>query len=133
MVLVKRVALWIVTILLAVVMVGPGMQKFTGPTWERMFRVWGYPDHFYLVIGALEVVCGAGLLIPKTASASGLVLSIIMIGAAITQRLNGARSGGGELVLATLLLVVAYARWPGILGGVLQRRAWAVGSPGHSS
>src|SRR5688572_832134 len=42
---------WILTILLAVLMVGPGSQKFMGPTWERMFRVWGYPDGFYLEIG----------------------------------------------------------------------------------
>ena len=47
---------WILTILLAVLMVGPGSQKFMGPTWERMFRAWGYPDGFYLVIGAVEVV-----------------------------------------------------------------------------
>ncbi len=47
---------WLLQVLLAVVMVGPGSQKFTGPTWERMFRTWGYPDGFYLVIGAVEVV-----------------------------------------------------------------------------
>lgn len=129
---VKMVALWIVSIFLAVVMVGPGSQKFTSPTWERMFRTWGYPDHFYLVIGALEVVCGVGLLIPRTASVSGIVLSIVMIGAAVTQRLNG-RNGVGEFVFATVLLLIAYARWPGILAGVLQRRAWVVGPAGHSS
>jgi uncharacterized membrane protein YphA (DoxX/SURF4 family) len=129
---VKTVALWIVSILLAVVMVGPGSQKFTSPTWERMFRTWGYPDHFYLLIGALEVVCGIGLLVPRTASASGIVLSVVMLGAAVTQRLNG-RNGVGELVFAALLLLIAYARWPGVLGGMLQRRAWAVGPAGHSS
>jgi uncharacterized membrane protein YphA (DoxX/SURF4 family) len=128
----KVVALWIVSILLAAVMVGPGLQKFTSPTWERMFRAWGYPDHFYLLIGAIEVAGGIGLLIPKTASASAVLLSIVMIGAAITQLLNG-RNGIGEFVFAALLLLVAYARWPGILGGVLQRRAWAVGPAGHSS
>lgn len=41
---------WLLTMLLAVLMVGPGSQKFTGGTWERMFRAWGYPDGFYLVI-----------------------------------------------------------------------------------
>lgn len=118
---VKLVALWIVSILLAVVMVGPGSQKFTSPTWERMFRAWGYPDNFYLLIGALEVVGGIGLLIPKTASASGIVLSIVMIGAGITQRLHGGRSGVGEFVFAALLLVIAYARWPGVLGRLVAR------------
>ena len=118
---VKLAALWIVSILLAVVMVGPGSQKFTSPTWERMFRAWGYPDNFYLLIGALEVVGGIGLLIPRTASASGIMLSIIMVGAAITHRVHGGRSGVGEFVFAALLLVIAYARWPGVLGRFMAR------------
>jgi uncharacterized membrane protein YphA (DoxX/SURF4 family) len=122
----KLVVLWIVSILLAVVMVGPGTQKFTSPTWERMFRAWGYPENFYLVIGAIEVVGGIGLLIPKTASASGLVLSVVMIGAAITQRMNGSRNGVGELVFAALLLVIAYARWPGVLARFVPRTRRAV-------
>jgi putative oxidoreductase len=130
---VKLVVLWIVSILMAVVMVGPGIQKFTSPTWERMFRAWGYPDNFYLLIGAMQVIGGIGLLIPKTASASGLVLSVVMIGAAITQRMSGGRNGVVEFVFAALLLVIAYARWPGVLGDVLQRRAWAVGPAGRSS
>ena len=123
---VRIVALWIVQILLAVMMIGPGMSKFTGPNWERMFRVWGYPDHFYLVIGAIEVVGGIGLLVPRIASASALVLAVVMVGAAITQRTVGGRNGVGELVFASLLLLLAYARWPGILGRLNTRRRPAV-------
>lgn len=119
---VKTVALWIGQLLLAVLMIGPGTSKFTGPTWERMFRTWGYPDHFYLVIGAIEVVGGLGLLVPRTASVSALVLAVVMAGAAITQRTVGGRSGGGELVFAMLLLLIAYARWPGILGRFVARQ-----------
>jgi uncharacterized membrane protein YphA (DoxX/SURF4 family) len=77
-----------------------------------MFRTWGYPDHFYLLIGAIEVVGGIGLLIPRVASASGVVLSVVMIAAAITQRMNG-RNGVGECVFALLLAIIAYVRWPG--------------------
>lgn len=117
----KTVALWIVTLLMAVVMVGPGSQKFTGPTWERMFRAWGYPDGFYLVIGALEVVGGIALLIPRFASASALVLMVVMIGAAITQVTQGGRNGVGETVFATLMALIAYARWPGVLGHLVSR------------
>ena len=51
-----RAALWVLQAVVAVLMVGPGLQKFTSSTWERMFRAWGYPDGFYLVIGAIEVV-----------------------------------------------------------------------------
>jgi putative oxidoreductase len=102
---------WLLAVLLAVLMVGPGSQKFTGPTWERMFRTWGYPDGFYLVIGAIEVVGGIGLLIPKVASMSALVLAVVMAGAAATQILRGGRNGIGEIVFALLLLALAALRW----------------------
>ena len=104
------IVLWIVSALLAVVMVGPGVQKFTSPVWERMFRAWGYPDGFYLVIGAIEVLGGIGLLIPRIASYCAASLSVVMIGAAITQIARGGRNGVGEIVFAALLAMVAYAR-----------------------
>src|SRR4029434_9654168 len=89
---------WVLTILLAVLMAGPGSQKFTSNTWERMFRRWGYPDGFYLVIGAVEVIGGILLLIPRTASYSAIMLAVVMIGAAATQILRGGRNGVGEFV-----------------------------------
>jgi putative oxidoreductase len=106
----KLIGLWLITCLMALVMVGPGLQKFTSPVWQRMFRSWGFPEHFYLVIGAIEVIAGLGLLIPRTAAPSAAVLSIVMIGAAITQLTVGGRNGVGEIVLAALLGLVAYAR-----------------------
>ena len=102
---------WILTLLLAVLMAGPGSQKFTSPTWERMFRTWGYPDGFYLVIGAVEVIGGIALLIPRVASYSAIMLAIVMIGAAATQVLRGGRNGVGEIVFASLLCVIAAIRW----------------------
>ena len=102
---------WLITVLLAVVMVGPGIRKFTSPVWERMFRAWGYPDGFYLVIGAIEVVAGIGLLIPKVASVSALTLAAVMAGAAATQLLRGGRNGIGEIVFMLLLLAIAAMRW----------------------
>jgi putative oxidoreductase len=101
----------VLQLLLAVLMAGPGSQKFTSPTWERMFRTWGYPDGFYLVIGAVEVVGGIALLIPRVASYSAIVLSMVMVGAAATQVLRGGRNGVGEIVFAALLGVVAALRW----------------------
>jgi putative oxidoreductase len=102
---------WLLTILMAVLMVGPGSQKFTGNTWARMFREWGYPDGFYLVIGAIEVIGGIALLVPRFASASAIVLMCVMIGAAATQVWNGSRNGVGEIVFALLLGVLAWIRW----------------------
>ena len=102
---------WILTLLLAVLMAGPGSQKFTSPVWERMFRTWGYPDGFYLVIGVVEVIGGIALLIPRVASYSAIMLAVVMIGAAATQILRGGRNGVGEIVFASLLCVLAAIRW----------------------
>ena len=102
---------WILTLLLAVLMAGPGWQKFTGPTWQRMFRTWGYPDGFYLVIGAIEVIGGIGLLIPRIASYCAITLSIVMLAASATQVLRGGRNGVGEIVFALLLAAIAWIRW----------------------
>ena len=107
----KTIGLWGIQGLMALAMVGPGVQKFTGPVWQRMFRVWGYPDHFYLVIGAIEVIAGLGLLWPRIATPSAIVLMIVMVGAAVTRILHGG-SGVGEIVFFTLLGIIAYARRP---------------------
>jgi putative oxidoreductase len=119
---VKRIAIWLLQVLLAAAMTGSGMDKFTSPAWERMFRRWGYPDHFYLVVGAVEVVAGLALLVPRTASAGAIVLVPVMIAAAITQIARGGRNGVGELVFAAVLTLIAWARWPGILGKLLSHR-----------
>lgn len=108
------VMLWTVTLLAAAAMAGSGVQKFTGPAWQRMFRVWGYPEHFYLVIGSIEVVAGAGLLVPRLASACAIVLMAVMTGAAATRLLHG-QVPTGDCVLLVLLGIVAYRRWPGVL------------------
>jgi uncharacterized membrane protein YphA (DoxX/SURF4 family) len=114
------VATWLLQALLFAAMAGPGLQKFTSPVWQRMFRAWGYPEHVYLVIGAIEVLAGIGLVVPRLASASALTLMGVMAGAAVTQMMNG-RSGVGELVFLALLAWVAYERWPGILARPVAR------------
>jgi putative oxidoreductase len=101
--------LWLLQGLLALAMTGPGLLKFTSPVWQRMFRVWGYPEHFYLVIGAIEVVAGIGLLIPRFATPSAIVLMPIMLGAAVTRFRHGG-GGFGEIVLLILLGMIAYGR-----------------------
>lgn len=110
---------WVLQLLLAVVMVGPGSQKFTSPVWERMFRTWGYPDGFYLVVGGIEVVAGLGLLIPKVASFSAMILAVVMAAAGATQLLRGGRNGVGEFVFMGLLMAIAALRW---------RDRWRTGS-----
>jgi putative oxidoreductase len=108
---VRTGATWLLQVLLAVLMAGPGWQKFTSPDWERMFRAWGYPDGFYLVIGAIQVVGGILLLVPRVASYSAMLLAVVMAGAAATQILRGGRNGVGEIVFMSLLVAIAALRW----------------------
>jgi uncharacterized membrane protein YphA (DoxX/SURF4 family) len=121
----KQIVLWLFQVLIAAAMIGPGIEKFTSPAWERMFRRWGYPDYFYLVVGAVEVIAGLALLLPRTASAGAIVLVPVMIAAALTQITRGGRNGVGEIVFAVALTVIAWGRWPGILRALLPRRRGA--------
>ena len=102
---------WLVQVLMAVIMTGSGIIKFTEPAWQRMFRQWGYPEGFYLVIGVVETVGGIALLLPRAASYSAIVLTVVMLCAAATQVLRGGRNGVGEMVFALLLMIIAVLRW----------------------
>jgi putative oxidoreductase len=107
-----RIGLWLCQGVLALMFLFAGSAKFTGPLWARMFARWGYPDHFYLVIGATEVVAGLALLVPKTAAPASLVLIVVMIGAGVTHALHGEHRRLPQIiVMSVLLLVVAYGRW----------------------
>jgi uncharacterized membrane protein YphA (DoxX/SURF4 family) len=100
---------WLLQGLMALAMTGSGVQKFTSPAWERMFRVWGYPDGFYILIGVVETVCGLALLVPRLATPAAAALMVVMVGAGITQLTHG-RDGVGEFVFFTVLGVVAFGR-----------------------
>jgi putative oxidoreductase len=108
-----RIAVWGCQAALALMFLLAGSAKFVRPMWARMFDRWGYPDHFYLVIGALEVVAGVALLVPRLAAPAALVLIVIMIGAGLTHALHQELQRLPQiLVMSVLLGVIAYARWP---------------------
>jgi putative oxidoreductase len=106
------VVLWLCQVALAVMFLGAGGRKFTSPMWPRMFARWGYPDHFYLVIGTLEVACALALLVPRTAAPAAVMLIVIMIGAGVTHALHGEWQRLPQIaVMSALLVAVAYGRW----------------------
>ena len=111
---VKSVVSWVVQILLAAFYVLAASGKLMSrPQVIEMFRHWGFPDKFYLVVGTLELLGAIGLLIPRLSgyAASGLI--VLMIGAALTHLINGE----GLQVLRPLLFIlflvlVVYLRRP---------------------
>src|SRR5215475_5437736 len=83
---------WILTILLAVLFVSTGFSKVSGASargWAQRFRNWGYPAEFGSVIGAVEILAGAFLPIPRLRRAAVTVLLIVMLGAAGTHLWSG--------------------------------------------
>jgi uncharacterized membrane protein YphA (DoxX/SURF4 family) len=117
---VGAVALWIVQVLAAAAFVAIGVAKFALPVWASNFARWGYPDGFYLLIGALEVAGAILLLAPKLSSYGAALLGAIMIGAAATHALHHeAARVSAPLVWLAVVALIGVAR---------RRRAWRPGA-----
>ena len=117
--MVGTAALWIVQILAAAAFVAIGVAKFASPEWARHFARWGYPDGFYLVIGALEVFGAILLLAPKLSSYGAALLAAIMAGAAATHALHHETAR----IAAPLMWLAIVA----LIGVARRRRAWRPG------
>jgi len=110
----SRAAIWTVTILLATVFVLVGLSKLAGPSalrWGERLAHWGYPVESQYVIGALEILAGVGLLIPKVRRSAAATLIGMMIGAMCTHLVNAEYQRLiPPLVLAALALVLMFDR-----------------------
>jgi uncharacterized membrane protein YphA (DoxX/SURF4 family) len=80
---------WALQLLLGVVFVLLGTGKFMDPDWAGKFARWGFPPGIHLVIGALEALGGACLLVPSLASYAATGLMAIMAGAVLTHLVHG--------------------------------------------
>ena len=75
----------------------------------QMFQEWGYFQHFYIIIGILELSLAILLIIPKTSVYAILGLIVIMIGALITHLLHDPPLEMlRPIVFMVLLLVLFY-------------------------
>jgi putative oxidoreductase len=104
-------AVWILQFLLAALFAVQGGLKLSGsPAWVSRFRAWGYPDHFYYVIGAVEVVGALALLIPRTTRLGAVLLMVVMTGATVTHAVHREPQLVTALVLLCLLTLTVYVR-----------------------
>jgi putative oxidoreductase len=88
MIRLPRAAVWALAILLAVVFVRAGISKLGGPSasgWAGRLAHWGYPPYARYVIGALEILGGLGVLIPRCRREAAAILVALMIGALCTH------------------------------------------------
>ena len=110
--LVGVVVLWLLQFLMALAFVVIGVAKFGDPSWARSFARWGYPDGFYMIIGALEAAGGLALLVPRFTSYTAALLGVIMIGASLTHWLHGEMGRvTSPLMYLAVLVIVGGARW----------------------
>jgi putative oxidoreductase len=111
-----HVVLWLLSIGLAFIFLMAGVPKLAGADAHiRHFAVWGYPDWFRLVVGAVEATSAILLLVPRLASIGGLGIAVIMAGATYTHLVRVPAEAGRAPFTLTLLagaLIVAYARRP---------------------
>ena len=105
--IVVRLLSWILALLFLVV----GRAKFTSPVWATLFVGWGYPDWFRLVVGAVEIGSGLGLIFQRTRQYAGAALILVMCGAAGTHIIH---SEWARVVVCTVLasLVAVVMRGP---------------------
>ena len=108
----KKIALWIVSILLAALFLFAGLPKLLTPRKiVPMFVHYGYAPWFATVIGVSEVLGAIGLLVPRLAAFAAAGLSIIMVGAFFTHATHHEVAHAMvPLVLLAMLIAVGYAR-----------------------
>jgi putative oxidoreductase len=109
----KGVGLWALSALLAAAFLKQGISKFdnTGG-WARAFAHYGFPVWFRYLIGVMEGLGGALVLVPRLAFYGAASIGIVMIGAAGTHAFRGEFGNTPVNGLGILLAgLVAWGRW----------------------
>ncbi len=105
-----RIALWIVSALLAVMFLFSGGMKLMHPEQVKpMFVKYGYAAWFATFIGACETLGGLALLIPQLAALAAGGLVIIMAGAVYTHLSH--QENTHALIPLVLLIMLAGVCW----------------------
>jgi uncharacterized membrane protein YphA (DoxX/SURF4 family) len=85
----RLLAAWLLGLYLANLYVRMGWIKFDPHGfWTAAFARWGYPPWLRVSVGCIEVVGGAMLVVPWTASLGALAVASVMAGAWITRFLD---------------------------------------------
>ena len=107
----KSIAAWALQVLLSALFLLQGVSKLlSSASWVARFKTWGYPDGFYFVVGATELLCALMLLIPRIAGVGAMMLMVVMAGATVTHLAHGEPQVITTLVLMALLGLVVYIR-----------------------
>ena len=107
-----NVAVWALTILLAGLFLVTGAAKLVGAStfYLQAATMRGFPAWIRVVVGLVEVGSAVALLAPRAALYGAVALFILMFPAAVTQHMSGERGTWIPVVVALLLLYVAWRR-----------------------
>ena len=98
-------------ILAAFFLLAGGSKLGGAPKQVDNFAHWGYAAWFLYVVGAVEAAGAVGLLVPRVAVFSVLLLGVTMLGAALTHLVHHEMMAVPvPLVILGLLAIVGYAR-----------------------
>ncbi|MEU3270974.1 DoxX family protein [Saccharomonospora sp. NPDC006951] len=93
----------------------PG-ETFFGPPYSVKFAEWGYPSWFRFVVGTIELICAALLVIPdrRTRFAGSATLVLLLTGAVTTHIVNQDPLSQSTAAPVNLVIVavIALANWP---------------------
>lgn len=115
----RTVALWSLSVLLALMFLMSGSGKLTngetatGMTFDEQFVAWGLPAWFRLVVGSAEVAGAIGLLVPRLRFYAAAGLTAVMGGAVLTHlRIEEYAPAVVPLVLGLLTATLAWLALP---------------------
>src|SRR5918912_1824169 len=113
----SRVAVWVLSALLAVVFLAAGVPKLVGasPLLLQAAAMRGFPTWVRILVGLIETGGAILLLVPSAATWAALALALLMVPATFTQRMSGEPGAWVPAVLFVLLPVLAWVRRPAAL------------------
>jgi uncharacterized membrane protein YphA (DoxX/SURF4 family) len=109
----KSIGVWAPTVVLGLLFTLQGLAKFPASSpWPAMFKAWGLPSGFHLIVGVAELLGGLLLFVPRLAAYAAAILAAVMVGACLTHLVHGETlQTGFTLGLAALFVLLARVRW----------------------
>jgi putative oxidoreductase len=106
-----NIALWVLQALLALAFLGAASGKLLGkPEMVALFEAIGIGQWFRYVTGLIELTGALLIVIPRTKFFGAALLSVVMVGAALTHLFILHNAPTAPTVLLVLAGVVAWAR-----------------------
>ena len=109
----RLIALWMLSGLVGLTFIGAGGAKLAGAAvMVDLFAKVGLGQWFRYVTGLLEVAAGIGLLMPRSAFYSAVLLALVMAGASTAHLTVLGTSPAAPVALFVLTGIIAYLRKP---------------------